>query len=206
MATATKTTTKATPSASVKALQTSLNKAGANLKVDGIIGPKTQAAQAKYGTTGGGSSSSTTASKTASTKISTPAVVARSSGSSKSPRQTSYSTPSKTQTKTSKFGNPFEGGFFNNLKTGVKDAINNAKKIASTQPASAVLSGKLLDGYTDSNGVYHSTNLNPTGTYETPSFASKITGGPLQAPVVGTAEKPVVANNQPTALDAQGNY
>ncbi len=200
MATPTK-TTKSTPSASVKATQTALNKAGANLKVDGILGPKTIAAQQQYGST---ATSSTSKSAPTSTNKSTPAIKVSSGGKSSGSR---VSAPVATSsTKPSKFGNPFEGGFLNNFKTGVKDAINNVKKIASTQPASAALSGKLLDGYTDSNGVFHSTQLNPAGTYETPSFGSKITGGPLQAPTVGTAEKPTVANNQPTALDAEGNY
>lgn len=203
MATPTK-TTKSTPSASVKATQTALNKAGANLKVDGILGPKTIAAQQQYGST---TTSSPSKSAPTSTNKSTPAIKVSSGSKSSGSKMSTPAVVSSTSTKkASKFGNPFEGGFFNNLKTGVKDAINNVKNIASTQPASAVLSGKLLDGYTDSNGVYHSTNVNPSGTYETPSFASKITGGPLQAPVVGTAEKPIVANNKPTALDAEGNY
>lgn len=57
------TPTKTTPSASVKATQTALNAKGANLKVDGIQGPLTNAAIAKYGTTS--SSGSASAPKTA---------------------------------------------------------------------------------------------------------------------------------------------
>jgi len=129
-------------SAQIKAQQIALNNAGANLVVDGIMGPKTQAAMDKYGTSSG---SSTPKSTTATPKQSSPAIPI------KQTQGTSYASSS---TKAPLFGNPFAGGFFNNLKTGfnsfvakpVKDALGTVNKKAL---GASALDATLIPGSLD---------------------------------------------------------
>lgn len=105
----TKKTTTSKGSDSVRALQTSLNAKGANLKVDGISGPLTKAAQAKFG-------GSTTTTKTGSGTTST----------NKVGGDTISAKP-----KTSIFANPFakgSGNFFSNVLGGAKMVGGGIKK------------------------------------------------------------------------------
>lgn len=134
--------------AAVKAQQIALNALGANLKVDGIAGPKTLAAQAQFSSGGakgstpaksanvvkpatpvirpastGGKSTSTTyatPTKQASTKVANASTATTTSSKNISPDSIGSSSSKVIQYKDKTFGNPFDGGFFNNLKGGLK--------------------------------------------------------------------------------------
>lgn len=166
MATTKATTTQST--AQVKATQTALNQAGANLKVDGILGPKTQAALSKFGSSGGSSGSqsggtntpvrsaiapvkvSSGAKSTGATSYATQTTKTNknnidTTGVTSAPTKDSISPSSKSnvvQYKQPLLANPFDGGFLNNLKTGIgmvgdklKDAFSSTK---SKQGANAL--------------------------------------------------------------------
>jgi len=209
---ATKTTTKkaSTPSvSSVKATQTALNKKGANLKVDGILGPKTQAAINTYGSTTSSSGSKSTAPVSSSTSKTTIAPKKTSSSSSKSSGATSYSTPS-TKTTTAKstspspfkiirdaigigtknktvqykqptFANPFEGGFFNNLKGGLKALPGDIKSAFSGVP----FKGEDQVSSVGNSGFFYDKR-----------------GSDYQIPV----DAPKINNNPETPFETIGNY
>jgi hypothetical protein len=244
MATAKKTTTPSV--ASVKATQTALNAKGANLKVDGILGPKTQAAINAYGsTTSSSSKSSTPTSSSTPTPKTTIAPKATSSSSSKSKSSgaTSYSTPStktapvqknktlspfniigdaigignknKTVTyKQPKFANPFEGGFFNNLKGGLKSVGTDLKNTFSGKPYKDVG----LDASVGNSGFFYDKR---GSDYQIPVDTPKINENPQSpAEIVGNYAKnfgsnvkelvsPTQAPGQPdpkqfTGLEANG--
>ena len=138
-----------------KVIQIALNAKGANLKVDGIIGPKTQGALDSFnaGTLGGGSGGSTvtsskstispTSSKSSSRSINqTPFVSATSNkapttkstliptNATKTSAKDALNKATVVKEKTPIFANPFAGaGFFSNLKTGLgvaKDAVQSS--------------------------------------------------------------------------------
>lgn len=116
----------------VKVRQTYLNTLGAGLKVDGIDGPKTQAAQKKY---------------TTPTGASTP-----------TKPKTATITPAKPKT----FANPLSGGFLKNVlggakmvAGGIKDSLSSLSKIGG-QKANA------LDALTDNTDPFASVSANPT--------------------------------------------
>lgn len=190
---------KSTGSAAVKALQTSLNKKGANLKVDGIQGKLTNAAIAKFGS----SSTSKTSSSTTSNKTTTPI-----------------------NKKTPILGNPMSGGFFNNLKggikmakNGIKDAINTVNKKSQT---GAVLNATLNPTYVDKFGNTKNVQLNPSGYTgnERDSNANGSNINKLYNTISNNMNndytKPKIINSNntsspviqkdPTSLDSKGNY
>ena len=152
--------------AQVKALQTALNKKGANLVVDGIAGKLTNAAIAKYGST----PTTTTTAKSTSTGT---------TNGSKTSGLVSGQTVYNTTKKQPIFGNPFSGGFFNNLKGGLKiakDAINttgkNSQKATAYDPTNPIYGG----GYQIKPDAI---NITPADQVPTPFEVVKSFGGEI---------------------------
>jgi len=138
--------------AQIKVIQTNLNKQGANLKVDGIMGAKTNAAIAKYSGSGGGGSSGTSSSA----KVSTPvkSTTQASSYSKTAVAKNNASIKPSTISKGTISNKKTTSSPFSQLGNFISDAINNVSKIVSKQaPASAVAA---YDGY----------QINPDGNYK----------------------------------------
>lgn len=139
---------------SIKSQQRYLNSLGANLSVDGKMGPLTQAAISKY--SGGSSVSNTKQNSTPATPI----------------RQTQGTSYAATSSKAPLFGNPFSGGFLNNVIRGAKNILAPAVKktisdsiTTSNNQGSSVLKAKTLESILlpDGSTKYLSNPLNPAG-------------------------------------------
>lgn len=153
----------------VKAIQTALNKKGAKLTVDGVMGKNTNAAIAKYGN-GSSSSISKAATPVKNTAAkSTSQSSSYSGNSSIKPSVISKPSPNTTTTRPKNA----VGSFFDTIAKGFKDAINSVGTKSQTGTA---LNATVNPTYVDAQGNTKSTQLNPAG-YVAPTFLDKITSG-----------------------------
>lgn len=166
-------TTKSKPttvkySSSVAEQQSDLNKKGAGLKVDGLLGPKTQAAINKYAT-----------------PISTSKGASSASG-----KATPTGTISAKQ-KTSTFANPLSGGFFKNVLGGVKtvaggfkDAINTVATKAGSTLAANALNAQSKSALPESYGETSNRTGDDLKQFNDPSYFNPYKTNPLN-PIIG---------------------
>lgn len=191
-----------------KALQTSLNKKGANLKVDGIIGKLTNAAIAKFGapvkpsttvsTAGGGSSSSSSGSSTV-------AAQQRALNLRGANLVVDGISGTKTRAAALKFGGSYSSSSSSPISTASSARVGQTLSTRSSsnvsKPRSAVgnffssigssfkrigkddtknIGGSVLDA-----PILEGAKLNPVGTKPVDTFAQRLRGGTLQkiAPV-----------------------